>query len=455
MSDTAAHGLDARTVVSPANEQLARLSSETAALSGGVDALAAAAPVGDPPSGQFSEAVVTTAAGLVGWEAGRVGEATSLLERAIECTDPGAHGLERALPQLALAAMLTGMGRMAEAERCLGGAGSAARSAVVICRARLALAAGRLEDAVDIAHEGMSFAQRPGTRAFVPIAHLTLAMAALLRGDLLTAASETARYREAPPPPAVSTCWATFAWANAQVLYAQVGAGGAFAAMLPVYDDLATHQRLFLEEPAAAVGMVRLALDVGEAKRARAVTARAGDLADANRDVPSFTVSAAHARGVLERDPIALESAAIGHAQPWAQASAAEDHCVVLGESRDRAHQVTLLERALDGYLRCGATRDAARVRARLRARGVRHRHGTWASRPVEGWESLTESEHRIAVLVAEGLTNQETGARIFVSRHTVDFHLRQIFRKLRISSRVELTRTVLEHGGTPRDRGM
>jgi DNA-binding NarL/FixJ family response regulator len=47
---------------------------------------------------------------------------------------------------------------------------------------------------------------------------------------------------------------------------------------------------------------------------------------------------------------------------------------------------------------------------------------------------------------VAEGLTNHEVGERMFVSRHTVDFHLRQIFRKMEISSRVELTRLVLEH---------
>jgi DNA-binding NarL/FixJ family response regulator len=66
--------------------------------------------------------------------------------------------------------------------------------------------------------------------------------------------------------------------------------------------------------------------------------------------------------------------------------------------------------------------------------------------RPKVGWESLRSSEFGIADLVAEGLTNREIAARIFVSPHTVDFHLRQIYRKLSITSRIELTRLVLGH---------
>ena len=66
-------------------------------------------------------------------------------------------------------------------------------------------------------------------------------------------------------------------------------------------------------------------------------------------------------------------------------------------------------------------------------------------SRRRSGWESLRESELGIAQHVAAGMTNREIGARLFVSRHTVDFHLRQIFRKLGINSRVELTRLFVE----------
>ena len=59
---------------------------------------------------------------------------------------------------------------------------------------------------------------------------------------------------------------------------------------------------------------------------------------------------------------------------------------------------------------------------------------------------TLRNSERDIAGLVTTGLTNREIGERLFLSRHTVDAHLRQIFRKLGVRSRVELTRVVVEH---------
>jgi DNA-binding CsgD family transcriptional regulator len=68
------------------------------------------------------------------------------------------------------------------------------------------------------------------------------------------------------------------------------------------------------------------------------------------------------------------------------------------------------------------------------------------ADRPRFGWASLTPTELSVAALVAEGLTNREVAARLYLSPHTVGFHLRQVFRKLEISSRVELTRLIIEH---------
>jgi DNA-binding CsgD family transcriptional regulator len=55
----------------------------------------------------------------------------------------------------------------------------------------------------------------------------------------------------------------------------------------------------------------------------------------------------------------------------------------------------------------------------------------------------LTPTEHSVAELVAEGLTNRQIAERLFLSRHTVGFHLRSIFRKLSVTSRVDLTRLV------------
>ncbi|MFB9186166.1 response regulator transcription factor [Dactylosporangium sucinum] len=61
------------------------------------------------------------------------------------------------------------------------------------------------------------------------------------------------------------------------------------------------------------------------------------------------------------------------------------------------------------------------------------------------GWESLTEREIYIAGLVGKALTNQQIAHRIGISRHTVNYHLRRIFSKLGIVSRVELASAARE----------
>ncbi|MCU1461084.1 MAG: ATPase-like protein, partial [Acidimicrobiales bacterium] len=97
-----------------------------------------------------------------------------------------------------------------------------------------------------------------------------------------------------------------------------------------------------------------------------------------------------------------------------------------------------LLALAVAGYREAGAPADGARARRKLDdAEGARRRKRS--GHAVMGWASLTGHERRIALLVAEGLTNAQVGQRVFLSRHTVDFHLRQIFRKLDIHSRIEL----------------
>lgn len=73
------------------------------------------------------------------------------------------------------------------------------------------------------------------------------------------------------------------------------------------------------------------------------------------------------------------------------------------------------------------------------------------------GWASLTETQQTVAKLVSQALTNGQIARRMNLSPHTVNYHLRQIFRKLGISSRVELALMVPDEPDSPsgdRDRG-
>ena len=80
---------------------------------------------------------------------------------------------------------------------------------------------------------------------------------------------------------------------------------------------------------------------------------------------------------------------------------------------------------------------------ATVRTHAARERRNT-ASAPAYGWSSLTAAELAVAEQVAQGLTNREAAAHLYLSPHTIDFHLRHVFRKLDVRSRVELTRATL-----------
>lgn len=69
-------------------------------------------------------------------------------------------------------------------------------------------------------------------------------------------------------------------------------------------------------------------------------------------------------------------------------------------------------------------------------------------TRAAAGWGSLTEAERGVAVLVAEGLSNPAIASRLFVSRHTVESHLKHAYAKLGVSSRVELAALTLREDG-------
>lgn len=86
---------------------------------------------------------------------------------------------------------------------------------------------------------------------------------------------------------------------------------------------------------------------------------------------------------------------------------------------------------------------------ALVRLRPVTTREGESAAQPAKrksaGMTGLTDTEQSVAALATQGLTNREVAERLFMSRYTVDSHLRSIYRKLGVNSRLALTRVVME----------
>ncbi len=105
-----------------------------------------------------------------------------------------------------------------------------------------------------------------------------------------------------------------------------------------------------------------------------------------------------------------------------------------VNRKRDARQQ---LNTAYEVFTRIGAQGFAERARRELAATGEKVR-----KQPVGIGTELTAQEAQIARLAGEGLTNQEIGAQLFISTHTVEWHLRKVFVKLGITSRRQL-RTV------------
>jgi DNA-binding CsgD family transcriptional regulator len=205
---------------------------------------------------------------------------------------------------------------------------------------------------------------------------------------------------------------------------------------------------LFPHEVPDDAELVRIAAAAADEELAVHAIALAERRASRNPTVHSCAAAAAHARGIWFESVPYLESAAELYRdgpRPLAYASALED----LGRVRvatggNTALAIGSFEEALSITTRTGAEWDSARLRGRLRRLGVRRRY-IGSERPKTGWASLTDPEINVATLAAEGRTNRQIAESLFISPHTVNMHLRHIFGKIGINSRVQLTRHVTE----------
>jgi DNA-binding CsgD family transcriptional regulator len=190
--------------------------------------------------------------------------------------------------------------------------------------------------------------------------------------------------------------------------------------------------------------LVRLHLAAGDRDQAAAV-ATGVERGASGSDAPSAAGVALRCRALVESDPALMRQAIARYERgPRTLETAAtrEDAAPLL----DETEAVEQLLAALAAYEAAGATADATRVRASLRQRGPRLGIRGARQRPATGWDSLTPTEQRVAALAAQGLTSRQIGDRLYISTSTVGSHLRHIYQKLGINSRLQLAAETRRH---------
>jgi DNA-binding NarL/FixJ family response regulator len=193
-------------------------------------------------------------------------------------------------------------------------------------------------------------------------------------------------------------------------------------------------------------------LAVGNTEAAAGYASRAEeDSAALGLKLPAALAGRARAAVLLATgDPLAAAEAAAESAAA-ATSIAAHLHAAfsrglegrALAAAGRRAEAIDVLRTAEQELDRCASVRARDEVRRELRRLGARRETRGPASGGDSGTEALTHREIEIARLVTERKTNREIAGELFLSEKTIESHMRSIFRKLGVSSRVEVARTM------------
>jgi DNA-binding CsgD family transcriptional regulator len=220
------------------------------------------------------------------------------------------------------------------------------------------------------------------------------------------------------------------------------------AGMLPRRDGEMTLIHQWLPD------LVRLSLAAGDRQMAQAATRACQAEAAAETYPARAAMASLRCHGLLESDPDSLGEA-VAHYRalgPAAELPAAlEDLAVVLAERGREDDARTALNDAVGLYEGLQARWDIRRAESRLRSHGVRRGvRGQRAQRAAFGWEALTPTEVKIAVMVARGNSTSDIARGLSLSRRTVQTYISHILAKLGVKGRVDIVREALRQGVSP-----
>jgi DNA-binding CsgD family transcriptional regulator/tetratricopeptide (TPR) repeat protein len=179
------------------------------------------------------------------------------------------------------------------------------------------------------------------------------------------------------------------------------------------------------------------------------------DVAEANAasnpGVASFEGVALNLRGLGKQDLETLAEAVEvldRSPRPVLRAVGAESYGRALLAAGRRSEALAQLDRAWDQYHQMGARAFRGDVQHAMREAGARRaKWSATAAPPASGWACLTDAERRVAILISDGHTNKSAASALGVSVNTVGTHLRAVFAKLGVQSRVQLANRLAEVG--------
>jgi len=312
-------------------------------------------------------------------------------------------------------------GRFREAAEVLDGGVEAARLGDIVQgkawslfnRSMAAVFAGEVEVALSMAEEAMEYTREIDQSFVTGWAGVALAAALHANGDPARSAEVLLLAAGGEELPIIPGGWRAYGGEVLTRCYLELGRAGDAARVAEA-----------AQATAVAVG---LPMAAGWASRAAAFVALdAGDPAAAAERALAAAASAEEAGAVVEA---ALSRTLAGRA---------------LAEAGQEERAVSELERAARELDSCGASRYRDAAERELRKLGQHiHRRTRKGTAGHEGLESLSERELEVARLVVDRKTNREIAGELFVSLKTVEAHMRNLFRKLEVSSRVEVARAI------------